>query len=130
MARTSSAITRRPVDTELHLIVTHKVTNSGSGRAQLANMAKQAKAVLKTETLEAVADPGYFNSPEILACHEASSQLRHPSRTRRAPSRMGASVSRTLSIFQRRTPIAVRPGSDTNEQDGKMLRHIPLNATM
>src|SRR5690349_10318642 len=39
------------VDTEHHLIVTHEVTNSGSDRAQLANMAKQAKAVLKTETL-------------------------------------------------------------------------------
>jgi hypothetical protein len=34
-------------------------------------MAKQAKAVLRVETLEAVADRGYFNSPEILACHEA-----------------------------------------------------------
>jgi hypothetical protein len=59
------------VDTEHHLIVAHEVTNSGSDRAQLANMAKQAKAVLKTETLESVADRGYFNSPEILACHEA-----------------------------------------------------------
>jgi hypothetical protein len=28
-------------------------------------MAKQAKAVLKSETLEAVADRDYFNSPEI-----------------------------------------------------------------
>ena len=33
------------VDTEHHLIVTHEVTNSGSDRAQLANMAKQAKRV-------------------------------------------------------------------------------------
>ena len=59
------------VDTEHHLIVTHEVTNSGSDRAQLANVAKQAKAVLQAETLDAVADRGYFNSPEILACHEA-----------------------------------------------------------
>jgi hypothetical protein len=59
------------VDTEHHLIVTHEVTISGSNRAQLANMAKQAKAVLGTETLEAVADRGYFSGPEILACHEA-----------------------------------------------------------
>ena len=59
------------VDTEHHLIVAHEVTNSGSDRAQLANMARQAKGVLKTETLEAVADRGYFSSPEILACHEA-----------------------------------------------------------
>src|ERR1044072_2748150 len=66
------------VDTEHHLIVTHEVTNSGSERAQLANMAKQAKAVLKTETLEAVADRGYFNSPEILACYEAGITVTPP----------------------------------------------------
>ena len=59
------------VDTEHHLIVTHEVTNSGSDRAQLASIAKQAKAVLQSETLDAVADRGYFNSPEIFACHEA-----------------------------------------------------------
>jgi hypothetical protein len=50
------------VDTEHHLIVAHEVTNSGSDRAQLANMARQAKAVLETETLEAVAGRGYFNT--------------------------------------------------------------------
>jgi hypothetical protein len=66
------------VDTEHHLIVTHEVTNSGSDRAQLANMAKQAKGVLKTETLEAVADRGYFSSPEILAFHEAGITLPKP----------------------------------------------------
>jgi hypothetical protein len=31
---------------------------------------------LKTETLEAVADRGYFSSPEILACHEAGCAFR------------------------------------------------------
>lgn len=59
------------VDTEHHLIVTHEVTNSGSDRAQLARMGKQAKAVLRMETLEAVADRGYFDSEEILACDAA-----------------------------------------------------------
>jgi translation elongation factor P/translation initiation factor 5A len=59
------------VDTEHHLIVTHEVTNSGSDRAQLANVAKQAQAVLQTDKLDAVADRGYFSSPEILECHEA-----------------------------------------------------------
>jgi transposase len=44
------------VDTEHHLIVAHEVTNSGSDRAQLAYMARQAKAVLQTEAIEAVAD--------------------------------------------------------------------------
>ena len=38
------------VDTEHHLIIAHEVTNTGSDRAQLVNMAKHAKAVLGTET--------------------------------------------------------------------------------
>ena len=59
------------VDTGHHLIVTHDVTNTGSDRSQLAKMAKDAKAVLQMETLEAVADRGYFNGEEILACDEA-----------------------------------------------------------
>jgi len=59
------------VDTEHHLVIAHEVTNSGSDRAQLANMAKQAKAVLQAEELAAVADRGYFNSPEILECAAA-----------------------------------------------------------
>jgi macrodomain Ter protein organizer (MatP/YcbG family) len=59
------------VETKHHLIIAHEVTNSGSDRSQLANMGKQAKEVLQVEKLEAVADRGYYNSPEILACEEA-----------------------------------------------------------
>jgi macrodomain Ter protein organizer (MatP/YcbG family) len=59
------------VDTEHHLIITHEVTNSGSDRAQLANVGTQAKDVLGVDKLEAVADRGYFSGPEILACHNA-----------------------------------------------------------
>jgi hypothetical protein len=59
------------VDTENHLIVTHEVTNVGSDRAQLANTAQAAKAVLQSDKLEAVADRGYFNGVEILACEQA-----------------------------------------------------------
>jgi transposase len=59
------------VDTEHHLIVTHEVTNSGSDRAQLANIASQAKAVLGVDKLEAVADRGYFSGEQILTCHNA-----------------------------------------------------------
>src|SRR4029077_16590740 len=59
------------VDTEHHLIVTHEVTNTGSDRSQLAKVASQAKEVLGADHLDAVADRGYFNSPEILACEQA-----------------------------------------------------------
>ncbi len=59
------------VDTKHHLIVAHEVTNVGSDRSQLSAMAKQAKAALETEALDAVADRGTFKGEEILACDEA-----------------------------------------------------------
>lgn len=58
------------VDTKNHLIVAHEVTNVGHDRSQLANMAKQAKAAMKTNELEVIADRGYFDSEEILTCHK------------------------------------------------------------
>ena len=59
------------VCTEHHLIVTHEVTNTGSDRSQLANVASQAKDVLGADHLDVVADRGYFNGPKILACELA-----------------------------------------------------------
>jgi len=59
------------VETKHHLIITHEVTNVGTDRSQLAHMAKAAKATLQVESLDAVADRGYFSSREILACEEA-----------------------------------------------------------
>jgi hypothetical protein len=59
------------VDTKNHLIVAHEVTNDGLDYGQLANMAKQAKDAIGSETLEVVADRGYYDGSEVLACEEA-----------------------------------------------------------
>jgi transposase len=59
------------VDTKNHLIVTHEVTNVGTDRHQLSNIAEQARAEMGVETLDAVADRGYYASEEIRACDEA-----------------------------------------------------------
>ena len=56
------------VDAKHHLIVAHEVTNVGNDRAQLANMAGQAKAAMGVEALEAIADAGYFSGQEVKAC--------------------------------------------------------------
>jgi transposase len=56
------------VDAKHHLIVAHEVTNVGNDRAQLANMAGQAKAAMGTDTLDVLADRGYFSGEEVLAC--------------------------------------------------------------
>ena len=58
-------------ETGRHLIVAHEVINVGSDRAQLTDILKRAKAALAVEELDVVADRGYFDSEEILACEEA-----------------------------------------------------------
>jgi transposase len=66
------------VDTEHHLIVTHAVTNVGNDTSQLARMGKQTKAVLEADKLEVVADRGYFNGEELLACEQADIEVTLP----------------------------------------------------
>ena len=66
------------VDTEHHLIIVHEVTNSGTDRAQLANMGTKAKAVLGVDKLEAVADRGYYSGEEIKACGDAGIEVTLP----------------------------------------------------
>jgi transposase len=56
------------VDTTHHLIVAHEVTNVGTDRSQLSNMAEQARTEMGAEILDVVADRGYYDSQEILAC--------------------------------------------------------------
>ena len=115
------------VDTEHHLIVTHEVTNCGSDRAQLANIAKQAKAVLKAETLEAVADRGYFSSPEILECHEAGITVTLPKPLTSGAKSEGRFGKQDFAYLSEedvyRCPAGERlPYRYTNEEAGKMLR--------
>ena len=60
------------VDTKNHLIVAHEVTNVGTDRRQLSNIAEQARAEMGVETLDAVADRGYYAGEEIRACEAVS----------------------------------------------------------
>jgi hypothetical protein len=127
------------VDTEHHLIVTHEVTNTGSDRSQLAKIASQAKEVLGAEQLDAVADRGYFNSTEILACEQADITVTLPK-----PMTSGAKADGRFGkqdFVYLPTEDAYRcPAGETltyrytNEENGKTLRrywtgacsHCPL----
>ena len=57
------------VDVKNHLIIAHEVTNKGHDRTQLHNISNQAKTVLQTESLDVVADRGYFSMLEIEKCY-------------------------------------------------------------
>ncbi len=59
------------VDAKHHLIVAHEVINVGNDRAQLATMATQAREAMGQETLTVIADRGYFDGEEIVACDQA-----------------------------------------------------------
>jgi len=59
------------VDTKHHLIVAHEVINLGNDRAQLSTMATQAREAMGQETLTVIADRGYFDGEEIVACDQA-----------------------------------------------------------
>ena len=56
------------VDAKHHLIVAHEVTNIGHDRDQLSGMAGQAKAAMGLQALDVLADRGYFDGEEVLAC--------------------------------------------------------------
>ena len=51
-----------------HLIIAHEMTNVGQDRDQLANIGAQAKAEICVESLDLLADRGYFSGEKVLAC--------------------------------------------------------------
>src|SRR5262249_53305915 len=79
-ARALSYNVQTAVDTEHHLIVAHEGTNVGNDTAHLGNTAQAAKAALHVDELEAVADRGYFDGEEILACDRAGVTVTLPKR--------------------------------------------------
>ena len=56
------------VDAEHHLILAHEVTNIGHDRSQLSAMGSKARTAAGCDRLEVLADRGYFDGEEILAC--------------------------------------------------------------
>jgi transposase len=69
------------VDAEHHLIVAHEVTNIGTDRAQLASMGRKARDAIECEEVTVLADRGYYNGEEVLAC-EGTGVLPYVPKTR------------------------------------------------
>ena len=121
------------VDTEHHLIVTHEVTNVGTDRAHLAHVAKDTKATLQAESLDVVADRGYFNGEEILACEKAGITVTLPkpmTSNSKAEGRYGKQDFRYVA----EEDVYVCPAGErlayhyTNEENGLILRRYWTNA--
>jgi transposase len=120
-------------DTKHHLIITHEVTNVGTDRSQLAHVAKETKATLETESLDVVADRGYFNSEEILACEKAGITVTLPkpmTSNSKAEGRFGKQDFRYVA----EEDVYVCPAGErltyhyTTEENGMVLRRYWTNA--
>ena len=115
------------VDTQHHLIVAHEVTNVGIDRHQLASMAGQARAEMAVETLEVVADRGYYDGEEIRACEEADIRVTLPkpmTSGAKAAGRFGKQDFVYVAVDDvYRCPAGERLTYHyTNVEDGKTLR--------
>ncbi len=90
-------------------------------------MLGEIEHVLGTETLEAVADRGYFSSPEILACHEAGITVTLP-KPQTAGAKSEGRFGKQDFVYLREqdsyrcTAGGRLPYRYTNEEEGKMLR--------
>jgi transposase len=121
------------VDTKNHLIVAHEVTNVGSDRHQLANMAKKARAELGCEKLDVVADRGYYEGGEIKACEDAGISVMLPK-----PQTSGAKAEGRFGkqdfVYKPEQDAYLCPAGETlpyrftNVQDGKTVHRYWTSA--
>ena len=121
------------VDTAHHLIITHEVTNVGTDRSQLAHVSNEAKATLGAESLDVVADRGYFSSEELLACENAGITVTLPkpmTSNSKAQGRFGKQDFRYVA----QQDVYMCPAGErlayhyTTEENGLVLRRYWTNA--
>ena len=115
------------VDTQHHLIVTHEVTNVGSDRSQLSRMSEQARAAIGSETIEAVADRGYYSGEEIVACEQAGITVYLPKPMTSGLLAKGRFGKQDF-VYVAADDVYLCPAGEqltyhyTNEEEGKTLR--------
>jgi transposase len=93
------------------LIVAHEVTNIGSDRSQLTSMGHKAQEATGCDELTVLADRGYFNGDQVLACEGTGVlpiiQRRRPQTTQTAAS----SRALTSSTMSNTITTRVQPAS-------------------
>ena len=115
------------VDTKHHLIVTHEVTNDTSDRSQLYKTAKAAKDILGVPELTALADRGYYNGVEILACEQDGIQTYLPKSQTSGNQAKGLFGKRDFIYDDHEDEFKCPAGERaiyrfTREEKGKMIR--------
>jgi transposase len=116
------------VETKHHLIVAYDVTNAVHDRHQLAGMAQKAKEALGREVIEALADRGFYDSKQLLACDQAGVTAYVPgfsTSNAKAEGRFG----KQDFVYKADEDVYLCPAGErltyryTNQEDGKVLRN-------
>ncbi len=115
------------VETKHHLIVAHEVTNAVHDRHQLSGMAAKAKEALGAETIEALADRGFHEGKQLLACHQAGVTAYVPSFSTSNAKAEGRFDKRDF-VYKADEDVYVCPNGERlayrfiSEEDGKAMR--------
>ena len=113
------------VDTKNHLIVAHEVTNVGTDRHQLLNMAEQARTEMGVETLDA--DRGYYEGEQIKACEESGITVTLP-KPQTSGSKAAGRFGKQDFVYVAADDVYRCPAGErltyrySNVEDGKTLR--------
>lgn len=114
------------VETEHHLIVAHEVTNVGSDRNALSDMANQARDALGVEKLDAVADKGYYKGEEIVDCEDDDITVTLP-KPKTSNAKADGRFDRSAFIYDAEKNIYICPAGQhltyrmTRKEGGKVL---------
>ena len=115
------------VETKHHLIVAHEVTNLGYDRDALSMMAHKARDVMASDTIEAIADKGYYKGEEIVACEHAGIVVTVPKPHTSNAAAVGR-FDRADFVYHADEDAYLCPAGEwltyhyTNEEAGKTLR--------
>ena len=97
------------VDDKHKLIVASAVTNDGNDTGQLYEMAKAAKEAVGAETMQVVADVGYYNGATLKACEDDGMVAYVPSAKRSGCKSKAATAMKTSATTPRWTLTIAPP---------------------
>ena len=120
------------VGTKHHLIIAHEVTNHGYDRDALSMMAHKARDAMGSDTIEAIADKGYYKGEEIVACEQAGIAVT-VSKPHTSNAAAVGRFDRADFVYAAEKDAYMCPAGKwlpyhyTNKQDGKTLRNYWTN---
>jgi len=120
------------VDTQNHIIVVHEVSNVGIDKGHLSSMAGKARDALEADTIEVLADRGYFKSEELAACEAAGIEAYVP-KPLTSNARAEGRFDRRDFIYERQSNSYICPAGEkltyrmTTTEAGKVMHRYWTN---